>query len=75
MGNREAELGFAGLAIAAGAGSALASLWKVNDESTTVRPVGFYQQLREGEIKAAALQEAQQAMLRGKIYTEGNQIV
>ncbi|MBD0334678.1 MAG: CHAT domain-containing protein [Cyanobacteria bacterium Co-bin13] len=75
MGNREAELGFAGLAIAAGARSALASLWKISDESTTGLMVEFYQQLREGEIKAAALREAQRAMIRGEVYTENSQLV
>jgi filamentous hemagglutinin family protein len=75
MGNREAELGFAGLAIAAGARSALASLWKISDESTSGLMLEFYHRLQAGEIKATALQSAQLAMLRGGVYTEDDQLV
>ena len=45
----------------------LASLWKVNDASTSTLMQQFYQNLASGEMtKAAALQKAQIEMLTGK---------
>jgi filamentous hemagglutinin family protein len=76
LGDEQAELGFAGLAVASGARSALASLWEVSDEGTLGLMVEFYQQLRSrGEnnrpiIKAQALRQAQLAMLRGQVRLE-----
>ncbi|WP_373534560.1 CHAT domain-containing protein [Microcoleus sp.] len=73
LGDAEAELGFAGLAVASGARSALASLWEVSDEGTLGLMTGFYRQLRaprrEGNvtIKAEALRQAQLEMLRGRV--------
>ncbi len=75
MGNADAELGFAGFALLAGAKSALASLWKVNDEATAGLMIAFYQSLDDEAIKAAALRDAQLAMVRGEIYTENGQLV
>ncbi|MEL6605317.1 MAG: CHAT domain-containing protein [Cyanobacteria bacterium J06614_10] len=45
-----------------GAGSAIASLWAVDDVSTAVLMNQFYQALSAGETKAEALQTAQQAL-------------
>ena len=73
LGDEEAELGFAGLAVASGARSALASLWEVSDEGTLGLMTEFYRQLRaprrEGNltIKAEALRRAQLQMLRGRV--------
>ncbi|MEG4202414.1 CHAT domain-containing protein [Microcoleus sp. Pol7_A1] len=73
LGDEEAELGFAGLAVASGARSALASLWEVSDEGTLGLMTGFYRQLRmprgEGNlmIKAEALRRAQLEMLQGRV--------
>ena len=73
LGDAEAELGFAGLAVASGARSALASLWEVSDEGTLGLMTEFYRQLRasrrEGNltIKAEALRRAQLEMLRGRV--------
>ncbi|NJR22735.1 MAG: CHAT domain-containing protein [Richelia sp. CSU_2_1] len=73
LGDEQAELGFAGLAVAAGAKSALASLWEVSDEGTLGLMAEFYRQLRipqrEGKvtIKAEALRQAQLQMLRGRV--------
>ena len=73
LGDEEAELGFAGLAVASGAKSALASLWEVSDEGTLGLMTEFYRQLRmprrEGNlmIKAEALRRAQLQMLRGRV--------
>ena len=44
-GDDRAALGLAGVAIKAGARSALATLWSVNDEATTVLISEFYRHL------------------------------
>jgi filamentous hemagglutinin family protein len=74
LGDVEAELGFAGLAIAAGVKSALGSLWYVNDEGTLALMGSFYERLRETPIKAEALRQAQLALLRGETRLEGGNI-
>jgi len=73
LGDEEAELGFAGLAVASGAKSALASLWEVSDEGTLGLMTEFYRQLRAPRrggnlmIKAEALRRAQLQMLQGRV--------
>lgn len=59
-GDERAALGLAGIAVKAGARSALASLWPIHDEATSLLMTEFYRQLREpGVSKAVALQRAQ----------------
>lgn len=59
-GDDRAALGLAGIAIKAGARSALASLWFVNDSSSSVLISKFYEYLKQpGSTKAKALQQAQ----------------
>lgn len=60
-GDDRAALGLAGVAVKAGARSALASLWFVHDQSTTMLMGEFYGRLRNeaGMTKAKALQQAQ----------------
>lgn len=67
VGDEQAELGFAGLAVNAGVKSALASLWYVSDAGTLGLMTEFYQELRTAPIKAEALRRAQLAMLRGEV--------
>ena len=74
LGDEDAEFGFAGLAIQAGVKSALASLWAINDAGTVVLMSEFYQQFRSTTVKAEALRNAQVAMLKKKVFVEGNQI-
>ncbi len=63
-GDDRAALGLAGVAIKAGARSALATLWSVSDAATSELVAEFYRQLRNpGLSKAVALQRAQLAML------------
>ncbi|MEL7359391.1 MAG: CHAT domain-containing protein [Cyanobacteria bacterium J06560_6] len=59
----EAEMGFAGLAIASGVSSAMASLWSVSDLGTQALMDEFYTQLRAVPTKAEALQQAQLSLL------------
>ncbi|NES68260.1 MAG: CHAT domain-containing protein, partial [Okeania sp. SIO2D1] len=70
VGDKNSELGFAGLAIATGVKSALASLWLVNDEGTLGLMTEFYSNLGNVSIKSEALREAQIAMLKGKVVIE-----
>lgn len=74
IGDQEAELGFAGLAVQAGVKSAIASLWYVSDEGTLALMSEFYQQLKTAPIKAEALRQAQIAMLRGEVRLEQGQL-
>ncbi|NEP15230.1 MAG: CHAT domain-containing protein [Symploca sp. SIO2C1] len=75
LGDPEAELGFAGLAVLAGVKSALGSLWYVSDEGTLGLMSNFYQQLQEAPIKAEALRQTQLAMLRGEVRLENGKLV
>jgi CHAT domain-containing protein len=63
-GNDRAALGLAGIALRAGARSALATLWSVNDQSSTALVTGFYRELADPEVsRAEALRRAQLALL------------
>lgn len=74
LGNEEAELGFAGLAVQAGVKTAIASLWKVDDVGTAGLMTQFYTSLQTEPIKAEALRQAQLAMLNGDIRVENGQL-
>jgi CHAT domain-containing protein/Tfp pilus assembly protein PilF len=68
-GDDKAALGLAGVAVRAGARSALATLWHVNDPASYELIVEFYRQLRNPSIsRAAALQAAQLKMLNDLRY-------
>lgn len=70
IGDQQAELGFAGLAVQARAKSAIASLWQVSDAGTLGLMTQFYQELKTAPIKAEALRQAQIAMLKGQVRWE-----
>ncbi|NES71709.1 MAG: CHAT domain-containing protein, partial [Okeania sp. SIO2D1] len=70
VGNKEAELGFAGFAVATGVKSVLASLWLVSDEGTLGLMTEFYSHLGNANIKAEVLRQTQLAMLKGKVAIE-----
>ncbi len=61
-GDTRAALGLAGVAVRAGARSTLATLWSVDDESTTELMSQFYRELKSGVTKAEALRHAQLAV-------------
>ncbi|MBM0740882.1 CHAT domain-containing protein [Phormidium sp. CLA17] len=64
-GDRRAALGLAGVAVRSGARSTLATLWAVDDQSTSSLMVGFYQELaRSGTTKAEALRQSQLKLLQ-----------
>ena len=67
-GNKRAALGMAGIAVRAGAGSTMATLWTVDDESTAKLMGRFYQNLKQAietrqTTKAEALRLAQVSLL------------
>ena len=64
VGDERAALGLAGVAIQAGASSALASLWSISDEITPIVVKDFYLGLQKENLnKAQALQKAQLALI------------
>ena len=68
-GDDRSALGLAGVAIKAGARSALATLWFINDEASAALVSEFYRQLRNPALsKAQALQQAQQKLLADRVY-------
>lgn len=68
-GDDRAALGLAGIAIKAGARSALATLWNINDEASVELVVDFYRGLKNPSIsRAIALQQAQLKMLNNPRY-------
>jgi filamentous hemagglutinin family protein len=63
-GDDRAALGLSGVAVRAGARSALGSLWSVSDRASSELIVRFYRELGQpGLSKAQALQHAQQELL------------
>lgn len=65
VGDEQSALGLAGLAVHAGARSALGSLWNVNEITTTMLMRDFYRQWQWNHLsKAKALREAQLNILR-----------
>jgi CHAT domain-containing protein len=69
VGDDRAALGLAGVAIKAGARSALATLWFINDEASAALVSEFYRQLRDPSVsKATAIQRAQIKLLNDRLY-------
>ncbi|MEX0269596.1 CHAT domain-containing protein [Leptolyngbyaceae cyanobacterium UHCC 1019] len=75
IGDDQAELGFAGVALKSKVKTVLASLWNVSDEGTLALMSEFYRQLGTTSTKAEALRQAQLRMMRGDIRIEGKQLI
>jgi len=75
LGDADAELGFSGLALQAGAKSAVGTLWYVDDVVTSAYFVQMYRYLDQGIPKAEAMQMTRQAFIRGLVRTQGDQVV
>ena len=68
-GDDRAALGLAGIAIKAGARSAVGTLWHVNDESSSILVTEFYRQLQNPSVtRAAAIRQAQMKLLNDVRY-------
>ncbi|NJM88647.1 MAG: CHAT domain-containing protein [Hydrococcus sp. RU_2_2] len=69
VGDKQAALGLAGIAVRSGARSVLASLWDIADESTAMLMGQFYRELANTNItKAEALRNAQLNLLQNPEY-------
>lgn len=66
VGDNRAALGLAGIAVQSGARSTLASLWLIDDQSTPLLMTEFYQSLKNGLSKTAALRQAQRSLLQSQ---------
>ena len=75
LGDANAELGFSGLALQAGARSAVGTLWYVDDVVTSAYFVQMYQYLDQGVPKAEAMQLTRQAFVRNLIRLDGDQVL
>ncbi len=75
LGDEVAELGFSGLALQAGARSAIGTLWYVDDVATSAYFVLLYRYLEQGVLKANAMQLTRQAFLRGQVRLVADQIL
>ncbi len=75
VGDKNAELGFSGLAIQAGVRTALASFWYVSDAGTLALMSEFYQRLKQSFDKADALRQTQIGMIRGTVYVKSGELV
>lgn len=70
VGDDRAALGLAGMALQAGAKSAIASLWYINDQATAQVADQFYRELlKPGATKAEALRMAQLSLINTKGQT------
>lgn len=68
-GDDQAALGLAGVAVRAGARSAVATLWYINDEASSKMIDTFYHKLKEnGTSKANALRQAKLALMEERRY-------
>lgn len=75
LGDRDSELGFAGLALQAGSRSAIGSLWYVDDVATSGYFVQFYRYLDAGIPKAEAMQLVRRDMASGRMRLEGDRLL
>ncbi|NEO85354.1 MAG: CHAT domain-containing protein [Spirulina sp. SIO3F2] len=75
LGDPSVEYGFAGLAVQAEAGAAVAGLWSANDAATLALMREFYRQLSLGQPKGEALRQAQLALLNGTVRLENKYLV
>jgi CHAT domain-containing protein len=69
-GDDRAALGLAGVALKAGARSAVASLWYISDQASGELVIDFYRELQSGRLsKAQALQAAQRRLIAGQRFS------
>ena len=75
LGDPSSELGFAGLAIQAGARSAAGTLWYVDDVASSAFFIQMYRYLNQGVPKAEAVQLTRQLFMRGLLHLEGDRLL
>lgn len=70
-----AELGFAGLAAAAGVDATVGSLWQVSDIGTLALVSEFYARLESNDLRFEALRQAQLALLNGETRIKNGNLI
>ncbi len=75
LGDASAELGFSGLALQAGARSAVGTLWYVDDVVTSAYFVQMYRYLEQDIPKAEAMQLTRQAFIRNQVKLSGSEVI
>lgn len=75
LGDRDSEMGLAGMALQAGAKSAIGSLWYVDDVATSAFFSKFYRYLSQGMTKSTALSMTQRDFASGSIKISGSDVV
>ena len=74
-GDSNSELGLAGLALLAGAQSAIGTLWYVDDIATSIFFIRFYKWLSEGNTKSQAIRLSRDEMIKGLFKVENGQVL
>ncbi|QNI86494.1 putative conserved secreted CHAT domain-containing protein [Synechococcus sp. PROS-7-1] len=75
LGDSDSEMGLAGMALQAGAKSAIGSLWYVDDIATSAFFSQFYRYLSRGMTKSSALSMTQRDFASGSIKIAGSDVV
>ncbi|MFM7170496.1 MAG: CHAT domain-containing protein [Cyanobium sp.] len=75
LGDERSELGFAGMALQAGARSGIGTLWRVDDGATAAFFVQYYRYLQSGLGKDQALQATVLAFRNGAVRLVGDALV
>ena len=75
LGDADSELGFAGLALQAGARSAIGTLWYVDDVATSAYFIQMYRYLNQGLPKAEALQFTRRDFSGGRVQLVDDKIL
>ena len=74
LGDRDSELGLAGLALQSGAKSAIGSLWYVDDIATTIYFIRFYRLLDRGFPKGEAMRQVRAEFANNQIDLRGQSV-
>ena len=75
LGDNRNELGLSGLALMAGAQSAIGNLWYVDDIASSIFFIRFYYWLEKGLPKAEALQQAQKEFITNQYQLQGKDLM
>lgn len=75
LGDEQSELGFVGMALQAGARSAIGTLWEVDDAATAAFFIQFYRYLYGGLEKDQALQATARAFQNGAVRLQGDGLI
>jgi CHAT domain-containing protein len=75
LGDERSELGFVGMALQAGARSAIGTLWEVEDAASAAFFIQYYRYLRSGLGKDQALQATARAFRNGSVRLVGDALV